>query len=161
MKTALRRLCFALPLTILPAACDRDRGAHSADDHLKPLTEEEVPAFLSTPGRLLVVDFHAPWCGPCRRLQPVLNEVAEEFSAVASVATVNVDEAPELARSFGVRSLPDVRFFRDGREVGRFTGLIGQERLRALFLLHSEGVEEQAGDPNARPYRIGPTVSVD
>src|SRR3569623_1109854 len=74
---------------------------------------------LSTPG-LTLIDFTAAWCGPCRLLAPVLEAVAEARNI--RVVEVDVDHEQLLAQQFGVRSMPTVVLWRDGREVGRFGG---------------------------------------
>lgn len=74
---------------------------------------------LSTPG-LTLIDFTAAWCGPCRQLAPVLEGVAA--AANVRVVEVDVDHEQLLAQQFGVRSMPTVVLWRDGREVGRFVG---------------------------------------
>ncbi len=64
----------------------------------------------------VLLDFWAPWCGPCKALLPKLDEVAKEFAGKAIIAKVNVDEAPALPSKFGVRGIPAMKFFVNGEE---------------------------------------------
>jgi len=80
-----------------------------------------------------LVDFWAPWCGPCRMQGPVLAELAEELAGAATIAKVNVDEAPRLAERFGVRAIPLLVLLSDGREVARFVGLQSKSDLAAAI----------------------------
>jgi len=77
----------------------------------------------------VLVDFWAPWCGPCFALGPVIDEIAAEFGDRIKVAKVNVDEAPELAARFGVRSIPNIVLFRNGTPAAQHIGLADKATL--------------------------------
>jgi thioredoxin 1 len=84
----------------------------------------------------VVIDFWAPWCGPCRAVAPVLEEIARELGDRVTIGKVNVDEQPALAARFGVQSIPLLAFFKDGvlkdRVVGAVPKAVILERLDAL-----------------------------
>lgn len=72
----------------------------------------------------VAVDFWASWCGPCKMLSPVVEEIAQQFECKALVGKVNVDEEPDLARQFGVMSIPTVVFLKNGVEFDRKVGVM-------------------------------------
>lgn len=69
-----------------------------------------------------MVDFWAPWCGPCRMIAPVIDELAEEFEGKANICKVNTDEQTDLSTQFGVRSIPTIIFMKDGEVVDTMVG---------------------------------------
>ena len=86
--------------------------------------------------KLVLVDLYAPWCGPCRALAPVLEEIAEKYQDKVKVVKVNVDEEDSIAQRFGVMSIPTVIFFRDGKAVASFVGLKSPSEIESIVEKH-------------------------
>ena len=82
------------------------------------------------------VDFWAPWCGPCRSLSPIVDEVADELAGKITVAKCNVDDNQDLAMKFGVMSIPTLVVFKNGEEIDRSVGALPKARLQALLEKH-------------------------
>ena len=83
--------------------------------------------------RPALVDFWAPWCGPCRAIAPVLEEIGKEYDGRANVIKVNVDESPKTAANYGVQSIPTLLFIREGKVRETLVGLTTKDKLTALI----------------------------
>ena len=99
---------------------------------IKHLTTAEFEAAVEA-APLAMVDFWASWCGPCKMLSPTVEALAEQYEGKVLVAKVNVDEEPELARAFGVMSIPTVVFLKNGREFDRKVGLMPANAFTAVL----------------------------
>lgn len=77
-----------------------------------------------TQDQLMVVDFWADWCGPCKMLGPVIEDLAAKYDGKALVGKVNVDDEPQLAQRYGVMSIPTVIFLKNGKEIDRKVGVM-------------------------------------
>ncbi len=79
----------------------------------------------------VLVDFWAPWCGPCKAIAPILEELATELAGKLSIAKVNVDDNGELAAQFGVRAIPTLLLFKGGQVADQYVGMMDKASLKA------------------------------
>jgi len=114
--------------------------AHDNEDgDVLHLTEHTFDETLSTAEGILMVDFWAQWCGPCRAVSPVLEELAGQSDGAVTLAKVNVDEEPRLAQRFGIRSIPTILFAKDGKIVDQVVGAVPRAQLQARITALTKG----------------------
>ena len=83
----------------------------------------------------ILVDFWAPWCGPCRAMSPAVEAAAEKLAGHAKVYKINVDDNPAISPRFNLRGIPTLILFKDGREMNRLVGLSSKEQIESLVTL--------------------------
>ena len=123
-------------LTCLPQAVPLDE-IHRAQGEITSmadttlhLTEETFDAEMGKHQELLMVDFWAEWCAPCRAIAPALDELARESAGKVSLAKVNIDEHPALAARYGIRSIPTILFLKEGKVVDQVIGAVPKSQLK-------------------------------
>ena len=96
------------------------------------IKSETFDSFVNQPDKTVLVDFWASWCGPCRMLSPVVDEVSREHEDTLSVGKVNVDDCPDLAKKFGVMSIPTLLLFKGGQLVDQAVGYMPKSELNEM-----------------------------
>lgn len=132
-RAALVLSCASLLLALGGTGCGESTTS-SAGDHptnVVIITEANFQSEVMASTKPVLVDFWAPWCGPCRKVGPIVNELATDFDGRAKVAKVNVDEVPSLAQKFGVQAIPTLLIFQGGRVVDQVMGALPKAELAA------------------------------
>ncbi len=93
------------------------------------ITDSNLQTEILDAGKLALLDFSAVWCQPCKKLEPILKELAPTYEGKAVIGHCDVAKSPETARRFGVMAVPTVVFVKAGKEVDRFTGLQSKEQI--------------------------------
>lgn len=97
------------------------------------ITSENFDRTVMQSEKTVLIDFWAGWCGPCRILAPIIDEIAEEYADTVTVGKINVDEQPQLAAAFGVESIPTLIAFKNGVPLGALVGLQTKESVIDLI----------------------------
>ena len=97
--------------------------------NLPPFDDANFEAEVKQSDMPVLVDFGAEWCGPCRALAPIVEDLAQEYNGRLKVGTVDIDKAQGVAREFGIMSVPTIIFFKNGQPVDKVTGLQGKANL--------------------------------
>lgn len=100
---------------------------------VKHITNKNFEQEVVKEDKLVVLDFWATWCGPCRAIGPVVEELAEQYEGKAVIGKVNVDDESDLARKFKVMSIPTIMFFKNGELIDKVVGLRSKEDLEELI----------------------------
>jgi len=120
---------YKIPLYQWPISL---KGIKMADNVIE-LTDANFDEVIHTAGIPVLVDFWAPWCGPCRMMGPIIEEFAGEYSGKAKVCKLNTDEARDSAMEFGISAIPTIILFKDGQVQKKWVGLTSKKDLAAAI----------------------------
>ena len=171
----LRSACLATLGVCILTSCDKTRkiaNSFGFNTSSRPpvayqgalvteLDKTTYEKFPDQPGRVVMVDFHADWCGPCRKLGPSLEKIAKEHKGLVLIGKVNVDTNKEIAAKEGVSGIPDVRVYRDGKLIDQFVGAPGESKLREQVKDYVKGLAPipESATTGASPGQPGSTIT--
>lgn len=105
----------------------------AASPNVKELTDTDFDSEVLKSPVPVLVDFGATWCGPCKALAPIVSKIADDYVGKVKVVTVDIDDAPETAKKYGIKSVPTVVVFQGGQKTGQNVGLTSRENLLKLL----------------------------
>ena len=100
------------------------------------ITDANFKSTIMESDKVAIVDFWAEWCGPCRMIGPIVEELSKEYADTAVIGKLNVDNNPEVSTEFGVRSIPTILFFKGGKLVDKQVGVVPKSVLEGKLKLH-------------------------
>jgi len=107
-----------------------------ASEHITNVSDDSFESDVLNSAGPVLVDFWAPWCGPCKQIAPILDEVADEMQGKITVAKINIDDNPNTPGKYGVRGIPTLMLFRDGNVQSTKVGAINKSKLVELISEH-------------------------
>ena len=111
-------------------------------DHIQTFTDGNFEESVIKADELVLVDFWAEWCGPCKRLGPTVDALATDYAGKVTIGKLNVDDNPNTAFKFQIRGIPALLLFKGGQIVESIVGLVPKEDLKKAIDKHIEGSEE-------------------
>ena len=99
-------------------------------DSLQEFTDQNFQVEVMGSPKPVLVDFWAPWCGPCKALTPTIEKIAAEFDGKAEVGKMDIQSHPQMAGQLGIRSIPTLLFFKDGVVVDQLSGVVSEDKIR-------------------------------
>ena len=108
-------------------------------DKVAEITDQNFEGRVLKSSQPVLVDFWAPWCGPCKAIGPAVDALAEAYVGKLTVGKCNVDENPEIPNSYGIRAIPTVMVFKDGRVFDQMTGMVNRSKLETAVQKALEG----------------------
>lgn len=105
-------------------------------DKIAQLTTTDFRSTVSAATTPVLVDFWAPWCGPCKAIAPILEELATEFDGKLKIAKVNIDDHGDIATEYGIRAIPTMLLFKGGTVVEQLVGMMPKAALKAKIATH-------------------------
>ena len=108
-------------------------------EHVKDVSDSSFEADVLKSDRPVLVDFWAPWCAPCRMLAPTVEAVAQNFQGTASVVKLNVDDNPAVSQRYGIKGIPTLILFKNGKEEERVVGATSKEAISRMIEKHIGG----------------------
>ena len=105
-------------------------------EKIAQLTTNDFKSTITAANTPVLVDFWAPWCGPCKAIAPILEELATELDGKLKIAKVNIDEHGDVANEFGIRAIPTMLLFKNGAVVDQYVGMMPQATLKTKLSTH-------------------------
>ena len=113
-------------------------------ERVREITDNSFEQDVLESEKPVLVDFWAPWCGPCRMLAPTVEAIAEQYSESAAVVKLNVDDNPSTAEAYGIRGIPTLILFSQGKEVERLIGAASKESISRMIEQHTGLAKSQS-----------------